>query len=81
MDQLIEDSKKPKNKSLATLKPKEILNIKIEESERDWPEKWKSYLIENDLFEENKKGNKTVIKKRHSFFSRNHTTISFKKFT
>jgi hypothetical protein len=74
MDQLIEDSKSPNNKSLATLKPNKICNVKIEESDRDWPDSWKRYLIENDLFEESNSGIKKPIKKVPYDFSYVFTT-------
>lgn len=74
MDQLITESKAPTYKSLATLKPKEILDIKIEATDRDWPENWKRFLIENDLFEENREGIRNPIRKIPYNFSYVFTT-------
>ena len=50
IDELIEDSKDPKNVSLATFKPTEILDFEIEEDERDWKPVWKEIRQQLDLF-------------------------------
>lgn len=51
---LINDSRKPNNISLAVFKPKEIVDFKIEEDERDWKLSKKMYQLK--LFEKNKTG-------------------------
>lgn len=50
METLIELSKEPKNKSLAVLKPKEILDFVVEEDEKDWKPEWLEQLKQQDLF-------------------------------
>lgn len=50
IDRLIEDSKEPKNVSLATFKPTEILDFEIETDERDWKPVWKEIRLQLDLF-------------------------------
>lgn len=56
MAELIEDSKHPKNTSLATFKPLKITDFIIEEEEREWKPEWQSlirqYLIDFDNPEE-----------------------------
>lgn len=46
---LIEESKAPTNKSLATFKPAKIINFLIEEDEREWKEKWKAQFVQYQL--------------------------------
>ncbi len=50
LSKLIEDSKAPKNTSLATYKPKKILNLEWEEDEREWKDEWKELRKLGDLF-------------------------------
>ena len=47
---LIEDSKKPKLKSLATFKPTRILGFKVEEDEPEWKDQWLALRKQGDLF-------------------------------
>ena len=47
---LIEDSKAPKNTSLATFKPTEIIDFDFKEDERDWKPVWKEIRHQLDLF-------------------------------
>jgi hypothetical protein len=49
--ELINDSKGPKNVSLATFKPSKILGLEIEKDERDWKEEWKQLRKQGNLFE------------------------------
>jgi len=49
LTQLIEDSKAPQNKSLATFKPTKIIDFIIEPDEREWKEKWKAQFIQYQL--------------------------------
>jgi hypothetical protein len=46
---LIEDSKAPKNTSLATFKPKEILDFVIEETDREWKDTWKAQFQQSQI--------------------------------
>ena len=50
MSSLIEDSKAPKNISLATFKPTEIIDFEITEDERDWKPVWRQIRHQLDLF-------------------------------
>jgi hypothetical protein len=49
-EKLIEDSKHPKNISLATFKPSRILCLEIEEDTRDWKDEWLQLRQQGDLF-------------------------------
>lgn len=49
LTQLIEDSKAPQNKSLATFKPTKIIDFVIEKDEREWKENWKAQFIQYQL--------------------------------
>ena len=48
--ELIESSYSDQHKSLATLKPLEIIDLEIEEDERDWKQQWQSYYDQYDFF-------------------------------
>ena len=57
MQELIKLAKaKPKYKSLATLKPAEIVDFEIEETDRDWKEKIIAQNQQGNIFETNVKG-------------------------
>src|SRR5699024_8575246 len=49
---LIEESKKPTNKSLATFKPAKIHRLIIEKDEREWKPVWKALQQQMNLFED-----------------------------
>lgn len=49
---LLEDSKAPKNVSLATFKPSKINDFIIEEDEKEWKDEWKEIRKQTDLFAE-----------------------------
>jgi hypothetical protein len=63
MDDLIKDSRAPKNISLGVLKPRMIDKVIIEPTDREWPKNWASYMQENDLFEVDSNNNKRLLKK------------------
>ncbi len=67
---LIEDSKAPKNTSLATFKPAEIIDFEIEEDKRDWKPVWKE--IRNQLYlfatEDNSDPTKIIKKVPYKFY-------------
>lgn len=42
--QLIDDSKEPKNISLATFKPTEFISFDIEQDDREWKQEWKEQI-------------------------------------
>jgi hypothetical protein len=49
-DELIESSKAPKNTSLATFKPSDIIGFEWEEDEREWKDEWIEIRKQTDLF-------------------------------
>jgi len=49
LTQLIEDSKAPQNKSLATFKPAKILDFIIEKDDREWKDTWKAKFIQYQM--------------------------------
>ena len=49
---LLEDSRAPKNTSLATFKPTKITNFIVEEDEKEWKDEWKEIRKQTDLFAE-----------------------------
>ena len=51
-EKLINDSKDPKNISLATFKPSKITNFIVEEDSKDWKDEWKELRKQTDLFAE-----------------------------
>jgi hypothetical protein len=63
MDVLIRDAYSDRITSLATLKPAEILDVQVEQTEREWPAKWQNYLIQHDLFETTPDGKRRPIRK------------------
>lgn len=50
--QLIEDSKAPRNVSLATFKPSKIVDFQIEEDDPEWKDEWVALRQQKDLFAE-----------------------------
>ena len=64
MEDLIALAKGPEKKSLATMKPKEIVKFEIEEDEREWRKDWLEQMKQMDMFEPaNQMGQRKVIKK------------------
>ncbi|MCC7429811.1 hypothetical protein IT568_03090 [bacterium] len=55
LEKLIEDSKAPLNKSLATFKPTKIIDFMVEEAEREWKSSWIEQLKQIDLFTQGSK--------------------------
>jgi len=49
LTKLIEDSKAPLNRSLATFKPTKIIDLVIEKDEREWKDTWKAKFIQYQL--------------------------------
>jgi len=56
MNEIIQLAKGPERRSLATLKPYEIIDFIIEEDKRDWKQKWKDQLLQYDLFDLDEEG-------------------------
>jgi hypothetical protein len=54
MEKLIEDSKDPKNVSLAVFKPANIIKLEWEETDREWKDEWKDLRKQGDLFAQDK---------------------------
>ena len=71
LKQLIEESKAPKNLSLATFKPTKILGLDIEKDTDDWKETWKALQNQLSLFGEKAEEAREVMKKLpYKFFYR-----------
>lgn len=51
MNRLIDLAKGSEQRSLATLRPKEIVGFKIEASEREWKDKWKEKVLQSSFFD------------------------------
>ncbi len=56
MSDLIQLAKSDEKKSLATLKPAEIVDLVVEQDERDWKKKWQDQLRQYDLFDLDERG-------------------------
>jgi hypothetical protein len=68
MNTLIEESKAPLNKSLATFKPTKIHRLIIEKDESEWKPVWKALQNQMNLFEEtNEKPEKVFPKVPYKF--------------
>lgn len=68
MNVLIEDSKAPKNVSLATFKPTTIKGLEWEADTRDWKDEWKELRKQGDLFAEDKNPEILIPKLPYKFF-------------
>lgn len=68
---LIEDSRAPKNKSLATFKPAKIISFEVEEEKnREWKDEWKELRKQTDLFASDKKPEDLIRKVPYKFYYR-----------
>jgi hypothetical protein len=67
-DELIELSKAPTNKSLATFKPTEMIGIDIEDDDPEWKNEWKELRKQGDLFDEEKSPEILIPKLPYKFF-------------
>lgn len=54
MEKLIDDSREPKNTSLAVFKPTSIVKLEWEATEREWKNEWKDLRKQGDLFDQDK---------------------------
>lgn len=70
LNTLLEESKAPKNKSLATFKPTKIEKLEIEEDDREWKNEWKELRKQGDLFNQNKEPEILIPKLPYKFFYR-----------
>ncbi len=67
---LLNDSKAPKNVSLATFKPAKILGLEIEEDTREWKDEWLELRRQGNLFETIKQVEKLIPKLPYKFYYR-----------
>ncbi|MES2799311.1 MAG: hypothetical protein V4638_04790 [Bacteroidota bacterium] len=67
-DELIELSKAPINKSLATFKPTEIIGFEYEKDDPEWKNEWKALREQGDLFDEEKSPEILIPKLPFKFF-------------
>lgn len=68
---LISDSQQPKNVSLATFKPTEIIAFEIaEEENREWKDEWKEIRKQGDLFDIGKSPEISILKLPYKFYYR-----------
>ena len=70
LSQLIEDSKAPKNISLATFKPTEIIDFEIEKDDSEWKDVWIELRKQCDLFDQNNTPESIIRKLPYKFFYR-----------
>lgn len=71
LSKLIEDSREPKNVSLATFKPKEIIGFEIaEEENKEWKDEWKEIRKQGDLFDQTKSPEIQIPKLPYKFYYR-----------
>ena len=71
LTKLITDSLPPKNVSLATFKPTEILGFEIaEEENKEWKDEWKEIRKQGDLFEQDKSPEILIPKLPYKFYYR-----------
>lgn len=67
-EKLIEESREPNYKSLATFKPTEITGMDIEPDGREWKNEWKELRKQGDLFNQEKKPEILIPKLPYKFF-------------
>ena len=71
LSKLIEDSREPKNVSLATFKPKEIIWFEIaEEENKEWKDEWNEIRKQGDLFDQTKSPEIQIPKLPYKFYYR-----------
>ncbi len=64
MEELIKLAKSPEKKSLATMKPKEIVKFEIKNDEREWRKDWLEQIKQMDMFEPaNQSGQRKPVRK------------------
>lgn len=65
---LIEESKKPNYKSLATFKPTEIIKVEIIPDDREWKDEWVELRKQGDLFAETQSPETMIPKLPYKFY-------------
>ena len=69
--ELISDSQKPNNTSLASFKPSEIIDFEVEEDSKEWKDEWKELRKQTDLFSTDEPDPEKIIPKvPYKFFYR-----------
>jgi len=68
MEHLIEDSRAPRNTSLAVFKPAGIIRLEWEETDREWKNEWKELRKQGDLFASDKAPEILIPKLPYKFF-------------
>ncbi len=67
-NQLLEDCRAPKYKSLVTFKPSKIVSFDYEEDEREWKDVWKEMRKQGDLFDPDRGSEIKLKKLPYKFF-------------
>jgi hypothetical protein len=70
LEKLIDSSKAPYNKSLATFKPAVIERLEIEKDEREWKNEWHELRKQGDLFSQDKPPETLIPKLPYKFYYR-----------
>lgn len=70
LSKLIDSSKAPINKSLATFKPASIQSLEIEPDDREWKDEWKELRKQGDLFSQDSPPEKLIPKLPYKFYYR-----------
>jgi hypothetical protein len=70
LTQLIEDSKAPRNVSLATFKPSKITAFEVEKDDRDWKEVWTQLKQQQTLFNDDESAKVQIRKVPYKFYYR-----------
>jgi hypothetical protein len=71
LTELINDSLKPKNTSLASFKPSEFLDFEVENDSKEWKNEWKELRKQTDLFSTDEQDPEKIIPKvLYKFFYR-----------
>ena len=68
LKELINDSKAPKNTSLATFKPSSISKLEIEEDDPEWKSEWKELRKQGDLFSQAREPEILIKKLPYKFY-------------
>lgn len=70
LTELIEDSKYPKNVSLATFKPAKITAFEVEKDDSDWKEVWTQLQKQQSLFSDRESSRIQIKKVPYKFYYR-----------
>ena len=70
LELLIDESKAPTNRSLATFKPTSIQKLEIQKDDREWKNEWKELRKQGDLFSQDKEPEILIPKLPYKFYYR-----------